>query len=64
MRRAPPKFNRAESLGPYRFGEPPDVRREQLPLLHTVRDPTGRVAYLIRGGATPAGARILLVHSP
>ncbi len=64
VRRDPPRFNQVDSLGMYRFGDPPGINVQDLALLHTVTTPSGAPAYEVRGGQTAARGKILLVHQP
>ena len=64
VRRAPGRFNRVGAFDKYRFGEPDGVRRNDLPILYSVRAPGGRTAYVVRGGAAQGHGRILLIHRP
>ncbi len=64
VRRDPPRFNQVDSLGVYRFGDPPGINSEDLALLHTVTTPSGAPAYEVRGGETATRGKLLLVHQP
>jgi hypothetical protein len=64
LRRQPPDFNEVESIGKYHFGDPPGVNAAGLVILDTIRDPTGRAVYDVRGGETPARKRVLLIDKP
>jgi hypothetical protein len=64
VQRNPPAFNEATVIGKYHFGDPPHVKLDELVLLFTVYDPTGRAVYEVRGGETLDQKNILLVRSP
>ncbi|HET8628679.1 MAG TPA: glycosyltransferase family 39 protein [Thermomicrobiales bacterium] len=64
VRRAPPRFNRVDALGKYHFGEPADLGGRQLPVLYTVDEPAGGIAFAARGGPTPAHGRVLFIYRP
>jgi len=64
VRRNPPAFNEVTMIGKYHFGDPPHVRLDELALLDTVYDPTGRAVYEVRGGETLDQKSILLVRKP
>lgn len=51
-------------IGRYRFQTPPDLRSEELDVLHVSRDPQGRPMYEVRGGEAASGERVLLVRRP
>lgn len=50
-------------IGRYRF-QTPDLRPEELDVLHVSRDPQGRPMYEVRGGEAASGERVLLVRRP
>lgn len=62
VRRSPGRLNAVEGIGMYRFGAPSTVRLADPRLLHTVRDPTGRVTCLISSGRGADGKRAMVIE--
>jgi len=64
VKRDPPHFNEVERFGKYQFGLPPDVAANDLTLIDSIADKTGRTVYQIRRGETAARGRILVISKP
>jgi hypothetical protein len=62
VRRSPPSSNRVDTFGKYRFGNPPNAWRQELPLLYAVPYPGSDIMYQVRGGEVSDRGAILLVH--
>jgi hypothetical protein len=62
--RGPPAFNEVDAIRKYYFRDSPDVSADELVSLYTVHDPSGGIAYEVRGGSTKDRGRVLLVHRP